>query len=232
MTGLPTPKLNSTATPERSLWTILREVVTFTCQFVAVIAACVFGAWAIKSYDVQLRANDLASQSLQYSVTGNQYVMQALQTADASNRNSNQLAMLSGQLSLLAYCQAYGNSTNNQPICDAIAAALPPTNLASALSIPLPSPKPTLPSSGIPLATATASGPIISNALTTSSSSSISSTAAPFTGSSASSASSGSLSLGAIIGNVAASAGVAVALIAACIQQWIQEERMVLRSSA
>ncbi|MCJ1390907.1 hypothetical protein MMC18_003768 [Xylographa bjoerkii] len=99
---------SNAAVADSSLWTILKDVATFIFQIVAVIAALVFGAWAIKSYDVQLTANDLANQSLQYSAASNQYAVQALQGTNSSNQNANQLAILSGQLSLLAYCEEYG----------------------------------------------------------------------------------------------------------------------------
>ena len=112
--GLSSPKPSNAAAPEKSLWTMLKEVVTSIFQVVAVIAALVFGAWAIKSYDVQVTANDLATQSLRYSATSNQYAVQALQDTDASNQNANQLALLSGQLSLLAYCEAYGVSASTR----------------------------------------------------------------------------------------------------------------------
>ena len=102
------PKPSNAAAAEASLWTILKDVATFIFQIVAVIAALVFGAWAIKSYNVQLTANDLANQSLQYSATGNQYAIQALQDSESSNQNASQLAVLSGQLSLLAYCDQSG----------------------------------------------------------------------------------------------------------------------------
>ncbi|MCJ1435589.1 hypothetical protein MMC27_004963 [Xylographa pallens] len=229
--GLTSPKPNNATAPEKSLWTILKDVVTFMFQFVAVIAALVFGAWAIKSYDVQLTANDLASQSLQYAATSNQYAVQAQQDTDSSNENANQLALLSAQLSLLTYCEAYGDSTNNQAICDAVAAAVPLANLASALSIPLPLPSPTLPSSGNPSAIPTASEPLFSSQPTTSSPPISSPTSTPVAGGDASSPPSTDLSIGAIIGIVTGAVAITVALITAGIGYRTRRTRRFTRSS-
>ncbi|MCJ1280699.1 hypothetical protein MMC26_000016 [Xylographa opegraphella] len=218
MMAMHAPTPSNVVASENSVWTLLKEVVTFVFQLVAVIAALVFGAWAIKSYDIQLTANDLASQSLQSSATGNQ--------------DANQLAILSGQLSLLAYCEAYGNTTNNQATCEAIAAALPLVSLASALSISIPSPSPTVPSSAAPSASLTASAPVLSSLPTTSGSSLASSTSTPLPGGSTSSSSapSTSLSIGAIVGIVAGTVLVVVTLITACLFLYRRPRRNTARA--
>ncbi|MCJ1383848.1 hypothetical protein MMC17_006962 [Xylographa soralifera] len=213
MTGLSRPMPSNAAASEKSLWTILKEIVTFIFQPVAVIAALVFGAWAIKSYDVQVTANNLATQSLRYSATSNQYAVQALQDTNASNQNANQLAVLSGQLSLLAYCKLYGNSTNNQAICNAVVAAVPLANLASALSITPPDPSPTLPSSGDLSPSATASVPMSSSLPITS--------LTPSAG----------ISMGAIFGIVAITGAITVALILGFVAYYTRVKRTTARLS-
>ncbi|MCJ1402523.1 hypothetical protein MMC11_005743 [Xylographa trunciseda] len=214
--GPSNPKPGNAAAREPSLWTVMKDVATFIFQMVAVIAALVFGVWAIKSYDAQLIANDVASQSLQYSTT--------------SNQDANQLAILSGQLSLLAYCEAYGGSTNNQAICDAILAAVPLPSLVSALSLTLPSSFPTsipLPITSIPVgAPSTTSNAIASTSTPQSIAPTPPASSAPPGAGSASSASSADLGIGAIIGIVVATVCGTVALITACIWRYAVMKRV------
>lgn len=71
----------------------LHAVATFVFQLVALIVALVFGAWAIKSYDATLQANDL-------QISSNS-------VADQQASVQHQIAVASGRLAMADYCQRY-----------------------------------------------------------------------------------------------------------------------------
>lgn len=77
-------KGNSPTTPQPVGLFTLKDVATLIFQTITLIAALVFGAWAIKSYNTQLQANTLTSQA---------------------NANSDASSMLQSQYSLWLYCK-------------------------------------------------------------------------------------------------------------------------------
>jgi len=77
-----------------------QTVATFIFQLVALIVALVFGAWAIKSYDATLRANDLQASS---NAAADQQASAQLQVASTQH----EMAVASGQLAMAEYCQRY-----------------------------------------------------------------------------------------------------------------------------
>ncbi|MCJ1251943.1 hypothetical protein MMC30_009181 [Trapelia coarctata] len=104
-----------------------QTVATFIFQLVALIAALVFGAWAIKSYDATLRANDLQNSSNS--------------AADQQASVQQKLAVASGRLAVANYCQQYGYPQSTA-LCDGVIADLQLVDIASAFFGYLPSAAP------------------------------------------------------------------------------------------
>lgn len=96
----------------------LQDATTFIFQLVALIVALVFGAWAIKSYNAAMEANDLSSRSYQAALKGNDLNDRSLRMALSSNQAANyqasqqsqqtslqnRVVLAQGQLAMLQYC--------------------------------------------------------------------------------------------------------------------------------
>lgn len=119
-------RLNKVGARDGSLAYTLQDATTFIFQLVALIVALVFGAWAIKSYNAAMEANDLSSRSYQAALKGNDLSDRSLQMALSSNHAAdyqaslqsqqtslqNQVVLAQGQLAMLQYCH---NQVGNKP---------------------------------------------------------------------------------------------------------------------
>ena len=75
----------------------LHDALFYTFQLIALIIALVFGAWAIKSYNAALAANDLASASNQLSTA-------SYNASNNANAEAGKQALVANQLSLVSLC--------------------------------------------------------------------------------------------------------------------------------
>ena len=74
-----TPSVQKPFVAPGGIWVFTwNEIVNGIIQVVAVVAALVFGAWAIKSYDEAQQANTLARTGLQQTLIANQLALLAV----------------------------------------------------------------------------------------------------------------------------------------------------------
>ena len=76
-------------------------------QILSCVGGFVFGVWAIKSYQVAVTANEIASQAQAYNVIVNQ---QNQINNNAANQAANEQAALSNRLMLLSICYSVAQS--------------------------------------------------------------------------------------------------------------------------
>ncbi|KAL9104153.1 MAG: hypothetical protein Q9187_008933, partial [Circinaria calcarea] len=111
-------------------------IATSVYHLLALIIGLIFGAWAIKSYNATLIANDLQRQSLvaanNASQAANALANQSIQIALASNEQ----ALLSSQIAFLQICYAGSDilKGSDSNACEAVLATFPFVSLAQALS--------------------------------------------------------------------------------------------------
>jgi len=68
---------------EAGFWVFtLSETINYVIQLIAVITALIFGAWAIKSYDVTQHANQLSNFAIQQSMFANQLALLSFCNSD------------------------------------------------------------------------------------------------------------------------------------------------------
>ncbi|TFK31567.1 hypothetical protein BDQ12DRAFT_671763 [Crucibulum laeve] len=84
----------------QKLFMLFQKHVDMAIQLLSIILGCVFGIWAIKSYDASQQANRLSSQALEMA-----------QVANNLSIESTEQSKIANQLALLAFCSSLDNTS-------------------------------------------------------------------------------------------------------------------------
>jgi hypothetical protein len=79
----PTNSPQASSHAQGGIWVFtFNEIANGIMQLISVIAALIFGVWAIKSFDAALDANSLATNALQQTLIANQLALLSICASD------------------------------------------------------------------------------------------------------------------------------------------------------